>query len=78
MTLIRVIRSWGDDFYWVEADEDAVQDAVDDLEEEYQIKTPEDEQDGDDKADYVISGLENIGFNLWIFVDEVNIDATGV
>ena len=78
MTLIRVLKSWGDDFYRVDADEDAVQEAVEELTEKYQEETPEDEWDGDDMANYILDGLEEKGFDLWIIVNQVDIDATCV
>lgn len=77
MTIVRVLKSWGDDFYEVHSDEDEVQEAVDELEEQYREETPEDEWDPDAKADYILDGLEGKGFDLWN-VGLVDVDGTCV
>lgn len=62
MTIIRVEFSFGTDYYRIDADEMEVQEAVDELAEEYD-SLPEDEQD--DRSDYILDGLEARGYDLW-------------
>lgn len=64
MTILNIHKRWGDDPYGIEADEEAVKKAVEELEEEYSDVTPEDEQDTDDRADFILNGLESRGFEF--------------
>ena len=65
MTILKVDSVYGDDYYLVEADEDDVQEAVDELICQYYDETPEEDQDDQEKVDYILSGLENRGFDFW-------------
>ena len=75
MTILRVVYSQSEEFYRIDADEDDVQEAVDDLTQEYEDQTPEDEQDLDQKVDDVINGLEERGFDPWYVSDIVTLHA---
>ena len=62
MTIIHLDGSYGDDIVRVEADSDAVQEAVWELEEKY-ASLPDEEQG--DKDQFIIDGLEEKGFDVW-------------
>lgn len=70
MTIIRVSSPAGADYYRVDADEDVIRDDVDELIEDYE-SLPEEEQDCD-QSDYILNGLEERGYDLWM-VDVVDI-----
>ena len=63
MTVIRVKSHACDDYFYVEADESRVQEAVDELTEEYNT-LPEDER-GSDLAEYILNGLDQQGLDTW-------------
>ena len=66
MTILRAHRGWGDDLYFIKADEDVVSDAVETLREEYADTVPEDDRDYDEEVDFIVDGLEQQGFELWL------------
>ena len=65
MTILKIDSVYGDDYYLVEADEDDVREAVDELSDQYDDETPEEDQDDQEKVDYILAGLEARGFDFW-------------
>jgi hypothetical protein len=62
MTILYISTVYGVDFYRIDADEDAVRDAVDELEEKYVDQT---DWDAYDKEQFILDGLEERGFDVW-------------
>jgi len=63
MTIIHIDSVGGDDYLYVEADEDQVQDAVDELTEEYDNIPDEEQESG--LAEYILNGLDERGLDTW-------------
>lgn len=65
MTILKIDSVYGDDYYLVEADEDDVREAVDELSDQYDDETPEEDQDDQEKVEYILDRLADRGFDFW-------------